>query len=100
MAEYIDKEVFRANLEVDCYGRTDIVKIGKAMDLAKVQTWIPVTERLPEHEDPVLCFIKNGQQEILQLDKFENLWIGMQWKYKRHAVTHWMPLPDVPKEDL
>lgn len=36
MAEYIDKEVFRSNLETDCYGRTDIVKIGKALDLAKV----------------------------------------------------------------
>ena len=60
--------------------------------------WIPVTERLPEGEDPVLCFIKNGQQDILQLDKFENLWIGMQWTYKRHAVTHWMPLPEPPEE--
>lgn len=60
--------------------------------------WIPVTERIPEHEDPVLCFIKNGQQDILQFDKFENLWVGMQWKYKRHAVTHWMPLPEPPKE--
>lgn len=61
--------------------------------------WIPVTERLPEHEDAVLCFIKNGQQDILQLDKFENLWVGMQWTYKRHAVTHWMPLPEPPKEN-
>lgn len=61
--------------------------------------WIPVTERLPEHENPVLCFIKNGQQDILQFDKFENLWIGMQWTYKRHAVTHWMPLPEPPKEE-
>ena len=40
MPEYIDKEVFRANLEVDPYGRTDIVKVGKALDLAKVD--IPV----------------------------------------------------------
>ena len=63
------------------------------------QRWIPVTERLPEHEDAVLCFIKNGQQDILQLDKFENLWVGMQWTYKRHAVTHWMPLPEPPKEN-
>ena len=62
------------------------------------QRWIPVTERLPEHEDAVLCFIKNGQQDILQFDKFENLWVGMQWTYKRHAVTHWMPLPEPPKE--
>lgn len=62
--------------------------------------WIPVTERLPKHEDAVLCFIKNGQQDILQFDNFENLWVGQQWRYKRHAVTHWMPLPEPPKEDL
>jgi hypothetical protein len=61
-------------------------------------SWIPVSERLPDHEDAVLCFIKNGQQDILQFDKFENLWVGMQWTYKRHAVTHWMPLPEPPKE--
>ena len=36
MAEYIDKEVFRSNLEVDRYGRTDIVKVGIALDRAKV----------------------------------------------------------------
>ena len=36
MAEYIDKEVFRENLEVDRYGRTDIVKVGIALDRAKV----------------------------------------------------------------
>ncbi len=60
--------------------------------------WIPASERLPEHEDAVLCFIKNGQQDILQFDKFENLWVGMQWTYKRHAVTHWMPLPEPPQE--
>jgi hypothetical protein len=62
-----------------------------------VPSWIPVSERLPDHEDAVLCFIKNGQQEILQLDKFENLWVGMQWTYKRHAVTHWVPLPEPPE---
>lgn len=64
-----------------------------------VPSWIPVTERLPKHEDAVLCSIKNGQQDILQFDNFENLWVGQQWTYKRHAVTHWMPLPEPPKGD-
>ena len=77
----------------------DIIMDEPVVKDTNVPSWIPVTERLPEHEDPVLCFIKNGQQDILQLDKFENLWVGMQWTYKRHAVTHWMPLPEPPKED-
>lgn len=63
------------------------------------EKWIPVSERLPKTEDAVLCFIKNGKQDILQFDHFENLWIGQQWTYKRHAVTHWMPLPEPPKEE-
>lgn len=83
------------------HDRVQDFEVAEAEELRKAreaQRWIPVTERLPEHEDPVLCFIKNGQQDILQFDKFENLWVGMQWKYKRHAVTHWMPLPEPPKE--
>ena len=63
-----------------------------------VGRWIPVTERLPKHGDIVICFIKNGEQDMLQWDSFENLWVGKQWTYKRHAVTHWMPLPEPPKE--
>jgi hypothetical protein len=45
MTEYIDKEKFRSNLEVDCYGRTDIVKIARAMEKAKVDMpkAVPVT---------------------------------------------------------
>ena len=79
--------------EIDC-----LKKIQFAL-YKSVPKWIPVTERLPEREDPVLCFIKNGQQDILTFDKFENLWVGMQWTYKRHAVTHWMPMPEPPQED-
>ncbi len=66
---------------------------------ATFQKWIPVSERLPENGDVVICFIKNGEQDMLQWDTFENTWVGKQWTYKRHAVTHWMPLPEPPKED-
>lgn len=70
-------------------GRREAVKVGR---------WIPVKERLPKSEEVALCLIKNGEQDILQFDRFENLWIGRQWTYKRHAITHWMPLPESPKE--
>lgn len=36
MIEYIDRKKFRENLEVDCYGRTDIVKVAIALEKAKV----------------------------------------------------------------
>ena len=59
--------------------------------------WIPISERLPKHEDVALCLITNGRQDILQFDEVENLWVGQQWAYRRHAVTHWMPMPEAPK---
>lgn len=36
MNQYIDRKKFRENLELDCYGRTDIVKVAIAMEKAKV----------------------------------------------------------------
>ncbi len=62
--------------------------------------WIPVTERLPEFEMPVLISLH------LQGDVFARVgWLhesGM-WsvpttkKWLSDAVTHWMPLPEPPK---
>ncbi len=103
MTEYIDKEVFRNNLETDCYGRTDIVKIGRAMDKAKVDvpSWIPVTERLPEHDGRYICNVKSFSfpgkfyQTILQYVDGG----FVEGCIYTDDVTHWMPLPDAPKED-
>lgn len=62
--------------------------------------WIPVAERLPEHGYVVLCFMKFGEQRILQWDNVSSLWLcyghGDDWQ--KADVTHWMPLPEPPKE--
>ncbi len=63
--------------------------------------WIPVTERLPEGSGKYLCNVKSclfrgaTYQMILGHDKggFYDGCIGMD------DVTHWMPLPEPPKED-
>lgn len=34
MGKYVDRAKSRSNLEVDCYGRTDIVKVAVALELA------------------------------------------------------------------
>ena len=66
---------------------------------ATFQKWIPVALGfMPEQEDIVYCIIKTGEPDILQWDEVENLWVGRQWTYKKNAVTHWMPLPNPPKE--
>ena len=63
--------------------------------------WIPVTERLPEHIDVVLCRLRFNEFRILQWDEISKWWLGYgagdDWRQK--DVTHWMPLPEPPKED-
>lgn len=67
--------------------------------------WISVKDRLPDRTERVLCacwdyVTKSYWHELLW---FEN---GNWWKslatydanYNKH-VTHWMPLPEPPKED-
>lgn len=73
--------------------------------------WIPVTERMPDEDDEVLvligadCFV----MRLVNKDKPDVWhWDGsyyMEWQNfngTEHAdicdVTHWMPLPQPPKE--
>lgn len=63
--------------------------------------WIPVTERLPEYPRDVLIWKKNAGTYIgyyNNLDEFK-CWM-MDAGKKVTNVTHWMPLPEPPKEVL
>lgn len=83
-----------------------------------VQRWIPVAERLPEEDGEYLVwfgrnvfesyaevryFAKDGEA----VDKYDlrhekNVWYyyDSEWGYVAcRNVTHWMPLPEPPKED-
>ena len=62
--------------------------------------WIPVTERLPDEGDRCLCRLKSFAfpgsfyQMILRYDKLGFRDGGVY----EDGVTHWMPLPEPPKE--
>ena len=70
-----------------------------------VQEWIPVTERLPEEGEYVLCVLKGfnygGKIQVCKFvpaDKFKDKPYFEHFRNGFPSVTHWMPLPEPPKE--
>ena len=65
-----------------------------------VQKWIPVTERLPEEDGRYLCntrsfaFPGSFYQTIMKYEKGGFI----EGYIYTDDVTHWMPLPEPPKE--
>ena len=71
--------------------------------MEKTTRWIPETERLPEIPGEYMvayhpCYWDKVYDEIkVGLDSFRGKTSWAKKKYKR--VTHWMPLPEPPKEE-
>ena len=73
---------------------------------ARVPRWIPVEERLPESDDNVLVIV-NGECKTMTFEEAYMLasyypgegWIVEEYEdWENPVVTHWMPLPEPPKE--
>ena len=66
------------------------------------QRWIPVEERLPELETPVLVLDRRGNRMIRTLRKLatdkEPVFRPDGLVPGKH-ITHWMPLPEPPEEE-
>ena len=71
------------------------------LDAEERRCWIPVSERLPEEYVNVLCHLRSldRKSEYYSIDHLmeDGQWwkAANSWKYE---VTHWMPLPEPPKE--
>ena len=66
--------------------------------------WIAVTERLPKlHEEVLVCNKDYGLSELGFA--MVAVWDGTNWieTWNKidaiHCITHWMPLPEPPKEE-
>lgn len=66
--------------------------------------WIPVSERLPEIEQydysvDVLCYVPNDHIHIGYISFKTGKWrcFGLAELLDECEVTHWMPLPEMPK---
>ena len=69
--------------------------------------WIPVTERLPEEDCCEYLVVVNGiyrfvsyerAVEIAVYDEEEGWVLEAYPNWQDPIVTHWMPLPEPPKE--
>lgn len=78
-------------------------------DLTKmVPKWISVEERLPENNANVLVYaIGNNEHSVIAMTSYTHNMYGFNiegwrapWQYFFHEykITHWMPLPELPKE--
>ena len=82
------------------YDRVHIGEPGKARKLIEdapaVREWIPVSERLPEYEEPVI-----GWDAELRDMGIVNFIYGRFFDIidmsEDISITHWMPLPEPPK---
>ena len=70
---------------------------------AQVPRWISVEERLPEENAEVLCCCKMQKGDVYYTlgVNYRNGWSFDNDPYAEHdqTVTHWMPLPEPPKEE-
>ncbi len=98
--------------------RANIFEILDAYERGRVNAlkWIPVSERLPEKDgkylvfkqhhygawQDVVGFAKDGESvNKYDLENEKDVWYNYDSEYGYYSidsVTHWMPLPEPPKE--
>lgn len=103
MAEYIDREAFLEHMKST--NRYFDVKFDiedfPAADVAPVQKWISVKDRLPEAGGYVVCIAKRNpfsrfMPMVAKIEK--NGWVNPITEQYISDVSHWMPIPEPPKE--
>lgn len=62
-----------------------------------IQQWIPVTERLPKEAERVAVLMTGGSKLVGRILSGE--WHVQGLRNATKGVTHWMPLPEPPKEE-
>lgn len=77
--------------------RTEIVELRKT--IRQLQSWIPVSERLPEEGQECLVYSENTDDEFC---RFAARWTGEVWqtnggvRWNAKLLPYWMPLPEPP----
>lgn len=61
--------------------------------------WIKVEDRLPEYGERVLTMTDYGGFDVCYLSYSGSFRNSMRPEHTNGSTTHWMPLPEPPKED-
>ena len=72
---------------------------ARIAEVSKTPRWITVEERLPEIGQYVLCLCRANIFCVLRRDKDGDWYENPAHVYMSKFVTHWMPLPEPPKEE-
>jgi hypothetical protein len=98
-----------AGMADECEGLKTIIYDHDKTNLPTPAKWISVKERLPEEGEEVLVFGQylNDIPKVLGVrsrykgdQDWKYTWEGSdEWVYRENDVTHWMPLPEAPKEE-
>ncbi len=76
-----------------------LVEAKKTIENAPEPEWIPVTKRLPEYGENVLAYLENKITVLRRYNGFFEKTFGVRHgKLVSLDVTHWMSLPESPKE--
>ena len=80
----------------------EYVPVGQSSKVALAQEWMPVT--VPPKEDGIYCVaveaFKCRKQRKRTHARYKNgRWLDLydNWENRCWKVTHWMPLPELPK---
>ena len=97
-----------AKLAADAIGelskKRDAACWGCKCEKIEPSVWIPVTERLPKYGETVLVYGSQGGIYTARYERARTEWGRDSWwklNSKSHICnpTHWMPLPQPPKEE-
>lgn len=61
--------------------------------------WISVKDKMPEFDEYVLIYAKGEiVRAFLYTTKYGNFWSTCEDDIRHADVTHWMPMPQPPKD--
>lgn len=96
---YMSEEKFRASFPQWRFGEVELVEYVPKYSEA-VTKWTSVEERLPEGGGSVLIYSPFGGVAEGTYSEHYKRWVQYRWSVFEPEVTHWMPLPEPPKEEV